>query len=49
MLSSFVRVSLSSVKLVVPDLHVSLKPSEIRMMVILRMNHGEEEEKDEEV
>ena len=31
---------LSSVKLVVSDLHVSLKPSEIRMLVMLRMNHG---------
>ena len=33
-------VSLSSVKLVVSDLHVSLKPSEIRMLVMLRKNRG---------
>jgi hypothetical protein len=31
---------LSSVKLVVSDLHVRLKPSEIRMLVMIRMNHG---------
>ncbi len=37
---SFCESVLSSVKLVVSDLHVSLKPSEIRMMVMLRMNHG---------
>ncbi len=33
------RVS-SCVKLVLSDLHVSLKPSEIRMLVMLRMNRG---------
>ena len=37
---SFCECVLSSVKLVVSDLHVSLKPSEIRMLVILRMNRG---------
>ena len=37
---SFCECVLSSVKLVVSDLHVSLKPSEIRMLVMLRMNHG---------
>ncbi len=31
---------MSSVKLVVSDLHMSLKPSEIRILVMLRMNHG---------
>ena len=36
---SFCECVLSFVKLVVSDLHVSLKPSEIRM-VMLRMNHG---------
>jgi hypothetical protein len=53
---SFCERVLSCVKLVVSDLHVSLKPSEIRMLVMLRMNHGfmeyvddEGEEKDEEV
>jgi hypothetical protein len=35
---SFCERVLSSVKLVVSDLHVSLKPSEIR--IILRMNRG---------
>ena len=30
----------SSVKLVVSDLHVTLKPSEIRMLVMFRMNCG---------
>ncbi len=30
---------LSCVKLVVSDLHVSLKPEEIRILVMLRMNH----------
>ena len=37
---SFCESVLSSVKLVVSDLHVSLKPSEIRMLVMLRMNRG---------
>ena len=37
---SFCERILSSVKLVVSDLHVSLKPSEIRMLVMFRMNHG---------
>ena len=36
---SFRERVLSCVKLVVSDLHVSLKPSEIRMLVMLRMNH----------
>ena len=36
---SFCERVLSCVKLVVSDLHVSLKPSEIRMLVMLRMNH----------
>ena len=31
---------LSSVKLVVSDLHVRLKPREIRMLVMIRMNRG---------
>ena len=39
MLSPFVSVSAFR-KLVVSDLHVSLKPSEIRMLVMLRMNRG---------
>ena len=37
---SFCERVLSYVKLVVSDLHVSLKPSEIRMLVMLRMNLG---------
>ena len=37
---SFCECVLSSVKLVVSDLHVSLKPSEIRIVVVFRMNHG---------
>ena len=37
---SFCERILSSVNLVVSDLHVSLKPSEIRMLVMFRMNHG---------
>ncbi len=37
---SFCECVLSCVKLVVSDLHVSLKPSEIRMLVMLRMNRG---------
>jgi hypothetical protein len=37
---SFCESVVSSVKLVVSDLHVSLKPSEIWMLVMLRMNHG---------
>ncbi len=37
---SFCERVLSCVKLVVSDLHVSLKPSEIRMLVMLRMNRG---------
>ena len=36
---SFCECVLSCVKLVVSDLHVSLKPKEIRMLVMLRMNH----------
>ena len=36
---SFCYRVLSCVKLVVSDLHVSLKTEEIRMLVILRMNH----------
>ena len=36
----FCECVLSSVKLVVSDLHVRLKPSEIRILVMLRMNHG---------
>ena len=35
---SFCECVLSCVKLVVTDLHVSLKPDEIRMLVMLRMN-----------
>jgi hypothetical protein len=35
---SFCECVLSCVKLVVSDLHVSLKPKEIRMLVMLRMN-----------
>jgi hypothetical protein len=37
---SFCECVLSSVKLVVSDLHVCLKPSEIWMLVMFRMNHG---------
>ena len=36
---SFCECVLSCVKLVVSDLHVSLKVEEIHMFVILRMNH----------
>ena len=36
---SFCERVLSCVKLVVTDLHVCLKTDEIRMMVMLRMNH----------
>ena len=36
---SFCERVLSCVKLVVSDLHVRLKSEEIRMLVILRMNH----------
>jgi hypothetical protein len=36
---SFCERVLSCVKLVVSDLHVSLKADEIRILVILRMNH----------
>ena len=36
---SFCECVLSSVKLVVTDLHVRLKADEIRMLVMLRMNH----------
>jgi hypothetical protein len=36
---SFCERVLSCVKLVVSDLHVSLKAEEILMLVILRMNH----------
>ncbi len=36
---SFCERGLSCVKLVVSDLHVSLKVEEIHMFVILRMNH----------
>ena len=36
---SFFECVLSWVKLVVTDLHVSLKAHEIQMLVILRMNH----------
>jgi hypothetical protein len=35
---SFCECVLSCVKLVVSDLHVSLKPKETRMLVMLRMN-----------
>ena len=37
---SFCESVLSWVKLVGSDLHVRLKPSEIRMLVMLRMNRG---------
>jgi hypothetical protein len=37
---SFCERVLSCVKLVVSDLHVRLKAEEIRMFVMLRMNHG---------
>jgi hypothetical protein len=37
---SFCERVLSCLKLVVSDLHVSLKAEEIRMLVMLRMNHG---------
>ena len=37
---SFCECVLSCLKLVVSDLHVSLKGEEIRMLVILRMNRG---------
>jgi hypothetical protein len=37
---SFCERVLSCVKLVVSDLHVSLKAEEIRMLVMLRMNRG---------
>ncbi len=37
---SFCERVLSWVKLVVSDLHVRLKPSEIRILVMFRMNHG---------
>jgi hypothetical protein len=37
---SFCERVLSCVKLVVSDLHVSLKPSEIRMLVMIQMNRG---------
>ena len=36
---SFCERVLSCVKLVVSDLHVCLKAEEIRMLVMLRMNH----------
>jgi hypothetical protein len=36
---SFCESVLSCVKLVVSDLHVSLKTDEIQILVILRMNH----------
>jgi hypothetical protein len=36
---SFCERVLSCVKLVVSDLHVSLKAEEIRMLVMIRMNH----------
>ena len=36
---SFCERVLSCVKLVVSDLHVSLKPKEIHVLVMLRMNH----------
>jgi hypothetical protein len=36
---SFCERVLSCVKLVVSDLHVSLKAEDIRMLVMLRMNH----------
>jgi hypothetical protein len=37
---SFCECVLSCVKLVVSDLHVRLKPSKIRMLVMVRMNRG---------
>jgi hypothetical protein len=37
--SSFCQFVLSCVKLVVSDFHITLKANEIRMLVILRMNH----------
>ena len=37
---SFCERVLSCVKLVVSDLHVRLKVEEIRMLVMLRMNHS---------
>jgi len=37
---SFCERVLSCLKLVVSDLHVSLKTEEIRMLVMLRINHG---------
>ena len=37
---SFCERLLSCLKLVVSDLHVRLKAEEIRMLVMLRMNHG---------
>ena len=36
---SFCECVLSCVKLVVSDLYVSLNPDEIRILVMLRMNH----------
>jgi hypothetical protein len=36
---SFCELVLSCVKLFVSDFHVSLKPKEIRMFVMFRMNH----------
>ena len=36
---SFCECVLSCVKLVVSDLHVSLKVNEIRILVMIRMNH----------
>ena len=38
-IESFCECVLSCVKLVVSDLHVSLKVKEIRMLVMFRMNH----------
>ena len=37
---SFCERVLSCLKLVVSDLHMRLKPVEIRMLVMLRMNRG---------
>jgi hypothetical protein len=37
---SFCERVLSCIRLVVSDLHVSLKSEEIRMLVMFRMNHG---------
>ena len=37
---SFCESVLSCLKLVVSDLHVSLKTEEIRILVMFRMNHG---------